>query len=125
MFSRHLESVYKSLLSVEQGSRGELQRVVSVNEELLNEITRRITISSVGGGPLDERYKRVTAEVDRAVEDLIRRCGNNVDVDKILRVLRTLLRYIDQLYGIVKDVDLPLVKTQLEELEAVIKTLNS
>ena len=115
MSYKYLKSIYNAI------NNNKVCHVIVQNEFLLNSLTQHLLLG--GAPPFDRPINQMKAEVEVAINELLQRCGSGADTDKIVRLIRALIRYIDILYGTVKDVDLLTVRAQLEELNVILKSL--
>ena len=125
MSYKYLKSVYKALKTFEnENERTSLYNVIQTNEILLNEFAKHMLFAThnLEGGYLGSNLEKTKSDLLLAIEDLLKRCDPQ-DVEKILKIIRSLLKYIDQLYALVKDVDILKVQQQLNELNQMLETI--
>lgn len=113
----YLNSLYNSI------NIKNYKQIIITNEKLLNELTKRkiLEYPLKGGAEIDTQVTGAEEQLRTAIIDLINKCGNN---DETTKLLRSLLRYIDLLYGMVQDVDVATIRSQLIELQNMIESFN-
>lgn len=119
MLYNYLSTVYSSLKNLNPSNNsGHLKTIISDNERLLN----GFTCSVMFGGSLEAAQEAINKDILNAIQDLITRCGDPKDIDKVIKLINSLVQYINILYITVRNVDLVTIQSQFKELEDMIRS---
>lgn len=131
MSDNYFKSIYKllkNLSTIHTSGRYKIIQqynlIIKCNEILLNEITKYMilgTLPHLVGGGFDEQLDQIQLDLGQIIEDFINKCKENNE--GTVKILKSLLKYIDFLYSTVKDVDINKIKNQIAELNEIFKSL--